>query len=76
MQRLSYFNTLLFPPIAAVRLATGHRRRTEAPRSDLGWQVPRVVNAALEALFASERHLMRHIDLPFGVSLLAVAVAR
>jgi SAM-dependent methyltransferase len=74
VRRLSYFNTLLFPPIAAVRLATGNRRRAEPPRSDLGWQVPRVVNAALEALFASERHLMRHVDLPFGVSLLAVAV--
>jgi SAM-dependent methyltransferase len=76
VQRLSHFNTLLFLPIAAVRLATGNRRRAEPPRSDLGWQVPRVVNAALEALFASERHLMRHVDLPFGVSLLAVAVPR
>ena len=74
--RLSYFNTLLFLPIAGVRLAMGHRRGAEAPRSDLGWQVPRVVNAALEAVFASERHLMRHIDLPFGVSLLAVAAPR
>jgi SAM-dependent methyltransferase len=76
VQRLSYFNTLLFLPIAGIRLATGHRRRAEAPRSDLGWQVPRFVNAALEAVFASERHLMRHLDLPFGVSLLAVAAPR
>ena len=76
VERLSYFNTLLFLPIAGIRLATGQRRRAEAPRSDLGWQVPQFVNTALETLFASERHVMRYLDLPFGVSLLAVAVPR
>lgn len=71
--RLSYFNTLLFLPIAGVRLMAGQRRGAEPLRSDLDWRLPRVVNTALEAVFASERHLMRHMNLPFGVSLLAVA---
>ena len=74
--RLSYFNTLLFLPIAGIRLAAGQRRSAEPPHSDLAWRLPRIVNTALETIFASERHLMRHVDLPFGVSLLAVATPR
>ena len=67
----SYFNTFLFPPVALARLA----RRLVPARgggSDIVPTAP-LLNRALHALFASERHLVPHVSLPFGVSLLAVA---
>lgn len=73
--RLSYFNTILFPPIAALRLLGGRRRPADARHSDLV-RTPRVINGLLEAVFAAERHLVRHVDLPFGVSLLCLATPR
>jgi SAM-dependent methyltransferase len=68
---LSYFNSVLFPPIAAVRLLRKlvPEKRAE---SDLTEASP-WVNALLGRLFASERHLVRRTSLPFGVSLIAVA---
>jgi SAM-dependent methyltransferase len=74
----SHFNAWLFPAVAAVRLAQRVLpRRTDAPaaQSDLALPPPAPVNALLERLFASERHvLVRGGRLPFGVSLAAVAV--
>lgn len=68
--QLSYFNTFLFPVIAAVRLCE-RLRETHAANPDL--QLPRpFVNGALRRLFGSERHLIRFVPLPIGVSLLAV----
>ena len=70
----SHFNTWLFPGIAAVRLAERLLPGKTAAEgsSDLGKPPPAPLNAALEALFASERHLLAHVRLPFGVSLAAV----
>lgn len=70
LREISYYNTLLFPPIAAVRLVG----RLRAPRggSDLGI-VPRPVNALLRGIFGAERWLLRAGSLPFGVSLIAIA---
>lgn len=67
---LSYYNTLLFPPIAVVRLLRRLRRR-EA-RADEG-RVPPLLNALLRTVFAWEAHLLRRTTLPFGISLIAVA---
>ncbi len=74
IDRLSYFNTLLFPPIALARLLGG-RRRQGPPKSDLSRPLPRPVSRLLEGIFASERSLLSRCDLPVGVSLLAVASA-
>ena len=41
--------------------------------TNLSWRVPRPVNAALARIFAGERHLLRHVNAPFGHSLFAVA---
>jgi SAM-dependent methyltransferase len=70
----SYFNTALFPPVAAVRwgrrlLGAG----AGAARSDFDAGRPGLVNEALVRLFAAERHLLGRVRLPFGVSLAAVA---
>lgn len=64
----SYFNTWLFPLIAAVRLM----RVREGQGSALS--LPNAfVNALLTKLFASERLLLGRVSIPFGVSLLALA---
>jgi SAM-dependent methyltransferase len=74
----SHFNTLLFPPIAAVRLARRMRKRGRTPsshelRSDFELTRPGRLNALLARVFAAEAPLVARGRLPFGVSLLALA---
>jgi SAM-dependent methyltransferase len=69
---LSYFNTVLFLPIAAVRVA----RRWAGADDDAEHNVGKVsppINALLHALFSVERHVLPSMRLPFGVSLIALA---
>lgn len=66
---LSYFNTFLFPAIAAARLA---QKLVPFAGDDLGRSRPGRVNEALARVFGSERHLLSRTSLPFGVSLVAV----
>jgi SAM-dependent methyltransferase len=75
VDRTSYFNTILFPPVAAVRLGRRLLRRQSARQSDfeLG---PAALNRALGAVFGAEAGLVARRDLPFGVSLLALARGR
>ena len=71
VDKLSYYNAWLFPPVALVRLV-----RKVIPGSESGADEalpPGWLNGTLERLFASERHVLRHARFPFGVSLLAVA---
>lgn len=73
--RLTYFNTLLFPPILLVRLLMRPLlgRTVRNGSSDFGFPLPFGLNTLLHRLFASEaRWLARH-DLPVGVSLLCLA---
>ena len=75
---LSYYNSFLFPAVAAQRLAQGlvrawRRPDPEPPRSDVRLP-PRPVNAALRELFAGERLWLARGRLPMGVSLVTVAV--
>ena len=72
---LSYYNFLLFPAIAGVRLF--QRLRAAAPNTpnrkhDLAMP-SRFVNAALLHLFSSERHVLGPFRPPIGVSVIAVA---
>ena len=73
----SYFNTLLFPPIAAVRM---FRRVFPAAKtassngsSDFDLRLPGVVESLLEKLFSLERHAIGPAELPFGISILCSA---
>lgn len=70
----TYFNTLLFPPIAAVRL---FRRvfpaDAAAGKSDFDMRLPGGVEAILERLFSFERHAIDRASLPFGISILCSA---
>jgi SAM-dependent methyltransferase len=68
IELLSPFNSLLFPPIAAVRLAgklTGKDDSDDAMPS-----AP--VNKILDTVFGLERALIGRVPMPFGVSLVAV----
>jgi SAM-dependent methyltransferase len=70
VERISYFNTFLFPAAAAVRLV--ERIRPGTPAASHASPPHPVANRLLLALFGSERFLLRWIPLPVGVSLLAV----
>lgn len=72
--RVTYVNTLLFVPIVLVR------RLQDAVLPDRAVSdvrlTPRFMNAALLSTLRVERHLLRVTDLPFGVSVFAVARKR
>jgi SAM-dependent methyltransferase len=69
--QVTYFNTILFPPLAAVRWF--RRSVGLAPNwgSDFDGNRPGVINDFLAAVFSFERYLIRRVPLPVGVSLLA-----
>jgi SAM-dependent methyltransferase len=73
VRRLTYFNSLLFPIIAAVRLTRRLRRKRPSVESDFELTRPGRLNDVLSRVLASERRLVDRISLPFGVSILAVA---
>ncbi len=68
VQLLSYFNTLLFPLVAAARIFGKISRKNSS--DDTLPITP--VNAALNAIFGLEAGLIGRVPLPFGVSLVAI----
>ncbi len=69
-----YFNTFLFPMVAAVRYLKKLLRIDSSSGSSNDLLLPpKPVNQFLSLLFASERHLMDRFSLPFGVSVLLLA---
>ncbi|PZR72578.1 MAG: class I SAM-dependent methyltransferase [Chthoniobacterales bacterium] len=72
IERLTYWNAALAPPIALLRWLSRLRPRVEEPRSDFQ-RLPAPVNAVLKRVAALELSASRHVSLPFGTSLLAVA---
>jgi SAM-dependent methyltransferase len=73
LPRVTYFNMFLFPVIAAVRWGRRAAGLADRMRTDFDDNRPGLANDLLAAVFASERHLMRRVALPVGVSLLATA---
>ncbi|HIJ80588.1 MAG TPA: class I SAM-dependent methyltransferase [Desulfuromonadales bacterium] len=73
-RRQGYFNTLLFPLIAALRLARKLVGST-AEKSDAAVPPP-FVNALLRAVFAAECCVLPWRFFPFGSSVIAVIEAR
>ena len=69
--RISYFNTFLFPPIAATRWWRAARGLRNRARTDFDDSNPGVLNDILAHIFAAERHFIRLFPFPVGVSLLA-----
>ena len=74
LQRLTSFNTLLFPPAAAVRLAQRRRKSRNGNGEDFDLHLgPNWLNSALERPLRLEASwLARGRTLPAGLSLLAV----
>lgn len=71
--KFSYFNTLLFPLAAMVRL----KERLSGNQQAAGGAVPaEPINGLLKHVFALERYLLPRMRLPFGVSVLAVIKPR
>jgi hypothetical protein len=71
LTELRYFNSFLFPLVAGAKIASRVGRSHTAhvsPAEHLG-----VGNDLLTRVFAAEKHLIPHVALPFGVSLMAVA---
>ncbi len=70
--KLTYANTFLFPLIWAgrliLRLSGNNISGTSENDLHPGWS-----NNLLQSVFAAERPLLRHLNFPFGVSLLCVA---
>jgi SAM-dependent methyltransferase len=70
--RLTYWNTLLFPGLALVRLLRARRGGRTPEQSDVR-PLPAPLNELLAAVLGTERAWLAKGDLPFGLSLLAVA---
>lgn len=73
--KASYFNALLFPFVAAVRLG-GRLRRSAGPPSSSLRSTPRLLNAAFERCLRLEAVLLDRISFPFGSSIVCLAVKR
>ena len=71
-ERIGYFNTLLFPLAAAVRIAGKLTGKSESDDK----LPPRPLNALFRTIFGLERHLVGRLPLPAGVSLFAIVSAR
>jgi hypothetical protein len=74
IERLTYWNATLMPPIALVRwLSRMHLARApEGARSDFRL-LPAPVNSMLKQVAALELSASRHLSLPFGTSVFAIA---
>ena len=66
----TYFNTLLFPAILAIRVLG--RLRAKRSTSDVA-EVPQPLNTLLEKIFSLETRFVGRVRLPFGVSGLCFA---
>lgn len=74
IERLTYWNTTLLPPIALLRWLSRMRlaRAPEKVRSDFR-SLPSSVNTMLKRVAALELSASRHLSLPFGTSVFAIA---
>ena len=72
IERLTYWNATFTLPIALLRWLSRRRPQGNAPRSDFK-SLPAPLNALLKSVAALELSASRHVSLPFGTSLFAVA---
>lgn len=73
VKRLTYFNTVLFPPIAALRLLRRIVPQVRSQNSDFNVPAPGPLNRVLAAVLGSESAVVARVNLPFGVSILCLA---
>jgi len=75
--RCSYFNFLLFLPIAIIKILTRFLADTkfnffEKYKSDIEIDFPDFLNNLLFFIFSLEKYILRYINLSFGVSIFCV----
>ena len=70
--RTSYFITSLFFPILALRIWQGLFKKSTHPKTSLKI-LPAWLNESLIALLSFERKVLKWMNLPFGVSVIALA---
>ena len=68
LERMSWFNSLLFPVAALARIWGKATGKTDSDDNQPG----AAANRILERIFSSERHLLWRIPMPPGVSLIAI----
>jgi len=73
IKRLSYFNTVLFPVIAAVRVLRPYLPKTFQVESDCTITKLGPLNRMLGRLFGLEALVVKEMSLPFGVSIIGLA---
>ena len=69
IEKISYYNTLLFPIAYIVRKLNNLLNRNGSSDIDMP---SKPINFILKKIFGIEKYLLRLMDLPFGVSLIAV----
>jgi hypothetical protein len=72
LQKVGYFNSVLFPLAVAERAASKLRGKDSADVK----LPPAPLNTALEKIFQAEGYLVGRLPLPPGLSLFAVASAK
>lgn len=72
IERITYYNSFLFPLISLVRIGRRLLRSKDDPVSDL-FEVPALINSFLIRLFDVEGRILSRVNLPIGVSLLCIA---
>ena len=69
VEKISYYNTILFPVVFLVRMLNNIMKRDGASDLDMPGTA---MNFVLKKIFGIEKYLLRYLNLPFGVSVLAV----
>lgn len=69
VEKISYYNTLLFPVVWVVRTLNNVLKRNGASDIDMPNDI---LNSLLCVIFGFEKFLLKYFNLPFGVSILAV----
>ena len=69
IEKISYYNTLLFPVVFVVRMLNNILKRDGSSDIDMP---SRPVNFVLGIIFGFEKYLLKFLNLPFGVSVIAV----
>ena len=72
IERITYFNTILFPVILMARVVGNMLPVPHSPSGDVSMP-GKAANAFLTKLFGSETYLLRKANLPVGVSVMAIA---
>ena len=68
----SYFVSFLFPLVAAYRLLTRYRLKTQNPKSNL-IKLPQPINNFFKKIMFLENQLLKKTNLPFGLSVICIA---